>query len=85
MRCKKKSRESPTAATNNSAGYGDLTPPARQENRRRPTRQQAQQNQVTFANQQLKEQLAGLKRPRARPKMSTPTYLGKAMGVRRSC
>jgi hypothetical protein len=48
-----------TAATNNSAGYDDLTAQLGRQQARTDA-SQAQQNQITFANQQLKEQLAGL-------------------------
>jgi hypothetical protein len=47
-----------TAATNNSAGYGDLTAQLGREQAQTDA-SQAQQNQISFANQQLKEQLAG--------------------------
>jgi hypothetical protein len=47
-----------TAATNDSAGYGDLTAqPGREQ--AQIDASQAQQNQISFANQQLKEQFAG--------------------------
>jgi hypothetical protein len=48
-----------TAATNNSAGYGDLTAQLGREQAQTDA-SQAQQNQIAFANQQLKEQMAGL-------------------------
>jgi hypothetical protein len=61
-----------TAATNNSAVYDDLTAQL--------GRQQAQQNQITFANQQLKEQLAGLSALGQTYGVDT-NLLGKAVGV----
>ena len=68
-----------TAATNNSAGYGDLTAQlGREQAQTDPS--QAQQNQITFANQQLKEQLAGLSAVGQTYGVDT-NLLGKAMGV----
>ena len=55
-----------TVATNNSAGYDDLTTQLGREQAQTDA-SQARQNQVTIANQQLKEQLAGLSAPGARP------------------
>jgi hypothetical protein len=68
-----------TAATNNSAGYGDLTAQLGREQAQTDA-SQAQQNQVTFANQQLKEQLAGLSALGQTYGVDT-NLLGKAMGV----
>jgi hypothetical protein len=68
-----------TAATNNSAGYGDLTARLGREQAQTDA-SQAQQNQVTFANQQLKEQLAGLSALGQTYGVDT-NLLGKAMGV----
>ena len=68
-----------TAATNNSAGYGDtLAQLGRQQ--AQTDASQAQQNQVTFANQQLKEQMAGLSALGQTYGVDT-NLLGKAMGV----
>ena len=67
------------AATNNSAGYGDLTAQLGREQAQTDA-SQAQQNQVTFANQQLKEQLAGLSALGQTYGVDT-NLLGKAMGV----
>jgi hypothetical protein len=68
-----------TAATNNSAGYGHLTAqPGREQ--AQTDASQAQQNQVMFANQQLKEQLAGLSALGQTYGVDT-NLLGKAMGV----
>ena len=68
-----------TAATNNSAGYGDLTAQLGREQAQTDA-SQAQQNQITFANQQLKEQLAGLSALGQTYGVDT-NFLGKAMGV----
>jgi len=68
-----------TAATNNSAGYGDLTAQLGREQAQTDA-SQAQQNQITFANQQLKEQLAGLSALGQTYGVDT-NLLGKAMGV----
>src|SRR5580692_1852314 len=68
-----------TAATNNSAGYGDLTAQLGREQAQTDA-SQAQQNQITFANQQLKEQLAGLNALGQTYGVDT-NLLGKAMGV----
>jgi hypothetical protein len=68
-----------TAATNNSAGDGDLTAQLGREQAQTDA-SQAQQNQVTFANQQLKEQLAGLSALGQTYGVDT-NLLGKAMGV----
>jgi hypothetical protein len=68
-----------TAATNNSAGYGDLTAQLGREQAQTDA-SQAQQNQIAFANQQLKEQLAGLSALGQTYGVDT-NLLGKAMGV----
>ncbi|MFZ3214898.1 MAG: hypothetical protein WA192_02455 [Candidatus Acidiferrales bacterium] len=68
-----------TAATNNSAGYNDLTAQLGREQAQTDA-SQAQQNQITFANQQLKEQLAGLSALGQTYGVDT-NLLGKAMGV----
>jgi hypothetical protein len=68
-----------TTATNNSAGYGDLTAQLGREQAQTDA-SQAQQNQITFANQQLKEQLAGLSALGQTYGVDT-NLLGKAMGV----
>jgi hypothetical protein len=68
-----------TAATNNSAGHGDLTAQLGGEQAQTDA-SQAQQNQITFANQQLKEQLAGLGALGQTYGVDT-NLLGKAMGV----
>lgn len=67
------------AATNNSAGYSDLTAQLGREQAQTDA-SQAQQNQVTFANQQLKERLAGLNALGQTYGIDT-NLLGKAMGV----
>ncbi|MGA2902120.1 MAG: hypothetical protein ABSF40_17995 [Candidatus Acidiferrales bacterium] len=67
------------AATNDTAGYGDLTAQLGREQAQTDA-STAQQNQIAFANQAYKEQQAGLN-------ALTQTYgidtnlLGKAMGV----
>src|SRR5271154_3227799 len=68
-----------TAATNNSAGYGDLTAQLGREQAQTDA-SQAQQNQIQFANQQLKEQMAGLNALGQTYGIDT-NLLGKAMGV----
>lgn len=68
-----------TAATNNSAGYGDLTAQLGREQAQTDA-SQAQQNQVSFANQKLKNQLAGLSALGQTYGVDT-NLLGKAMGV----
>ncbi len=68
-----------TAATNNSAGYGDLTAQLGRQQAQTDA-SQAQQNQIAFANQQLKEQLAGLSALGQTYGVDT-NLLGKAMGV----
>jgi len=68
-----------TAATNNAAGYDDLTAQLGREQAQTDA-SQAQQNQVTFANQQLQEQLAGLSALGQTYGVDT-NLLGKAMGV----
>ncbi|MGH9690050.1 MAG: hypothetical protein ACRD4C_02910 [Candidatus Acidiferrales bacterium] len=67
------------AATNNSAGYGDLTAQLGREQAQTDA-SHAQQNQITFVNQQLKEQLAGLNALGQTYGVDT-NLLGKAMGV----
>lgn len=67
------------AATNNSAGYGDLTAQLGREQAQTDA-SQAQQNQIAFANQQLKEQMAGLNALGQTYGVDT-NLLGKAMGV----
>ena len=67
------------AATNDTAGYGDtLAQLGRQQ--AQTDASQAAQNQVTFANQQLKEQMAGLNALGQTYGVDT-NLLGKAMGV----
>ena len=68
-----------TAATNNSAGYGDLTAQLGREQAQTDA-SQAQQNQIAFANQKLKENLAGLSALGQTYGVDT-NLLGKAMGV----
>lgn len=68
-----------TAATNNSAGYGDLVAQLGREQAQTDA-SQTQQNQIAFANQQLKEQLAGLNALGQTYGIDT-NLLGKAMGV----
>jgi hypothetical protein len=67
------------AATNNSAGYGDLTAQLGREQAQTDA-SQAAQNQVTFANQAVKEQMAGLNALGQTYGIDT-NLLGKAMGV----
>jgi hypothetical protein len=67
------------AATNNSAGYGDLTAQLGREQAQTDA-SQAQQNQIQFANQKLKENLAGLSALGQTYGIDT-NLLGKAMGV----
>ncbi len=67
------------AATNNSAGYGDTLAQLGREQAQTDA-SQAQQNQIAFANQQLKEQLAGLGALGQTYGIDT-NLLGKAMGV----
>ena len=67
------------AATNNSAGYGDLAAQLGREQAQTDA-SQAQQNQIAFANQQLKEQLAGLSALGQTYGVDT-NLLGRAMGV----
>ena len=67
------------AATNNSAGYGDTLAQLGREQAQTDA-SQAQQNQISFANQQLKEQLAGLNALGQTYGIDT-NLLGKAMGV----
>lgn len=67
------------AATNNSAGYGDLVTQLGRE-RAQTLASQAQQNQIAFANRQLQEQLAGLNALGQTYGVDT-NLLGRAMGV----
>lgn len=67
------------AATNNAAGYNDTMAQLGRE-QAQTNASQAQQNQITFANQQLKEQLAGLNALGQTYGVDT-NLLGKAMGV----
>ena len=67
------------AATNNSAGFGDLTAQLGREQAQTDA-SQAQQNQIAFANQKLKEHLAGLSALGQTYGIDT-NLLGKAMGV----
>jgi hypothetical protein len=67
------------AATNDTAGYGDLTAQLGRE-QAQTLASQAQQNQIAFANQQYKEQLAGLNALGQTYGIDT-NLLGKAMGV----
>jgi hypothetical protein len=68
-----------TAATNNSAGYGDLMAQLGRQQAQTDA-SQAQQNQIQFANRQLQEQLAGLNALGQTYGVDT-NLLGKAMGV----
>jgi hypothetical protein len=67
------------AATNDTAGFGDLTAQLGRE-QAQTAASQAQQNQIAFANQQLKEQLAGLSALGQTYGVDT-NLLGRAMGV----
>jgi len=67
------------AATNNSAGYGDLMAQLGRQQAQTDA-SQAQQNQIQFANRQLQEQLAGLSALGQTYGIDT-NLLGKAMGV----
>jgi hypothetical protein len=67
------------AATNNSAGLGDLTAQLGREQAQTDA-SQAQQNQIAFANQKLNNQLAGLSALGQTYGIDT-NLLGKAMGV----
>ncbi|MGH9738848.1 MAG: hypothetical protein ACRD4X_09705 [Candidatus Acidiferrales bacterium] len=67
------------AATNNSAGFNDLTAQLGREQAQTDA-SQAQQNQIAFANQALKEHLAGLNALGQTYGIDT-NLLGKAMGV----
>jgi hypothetical protein len=67
------------AATNNSAGFGDLDAQLGREQAQTDA-SQAQQNQIAFANQKLKENLAGLSALGQTYGVDT-NLLGKAMGV----
>lgn len=66
------------AATNNSAGFGDLTAQLGREQARTDA-SLARQNQIDFANQALKEHLAGLNRGQTYG--IDTNLLGRAMGV----
>src|SRR5271170_6373158 len=68
-----------TAATNNSTGFGDLTAQLGREQAQTDA-SQAQQNQIAFANQKLKENLAGVGALGQTYGVDT-NLLGKAMGV----
>jgi hypothetical protein len=67
------------AATNDTAGYSDLTAQLGRE-QAQALANQAQQNQIAFANQQYKEQLAGLNALGQTYGIDT-NLLGRAMGV----
>jgi hypothetical protein len=67
------------AATNNSAGFGDLTAQLGREQAQTDA-SQAQKNQIAFANQALKEHLAGLNALGQTYGIDT-NLLGRAMGV----
>lgn len=67
------------AATNNSAGFGDLTAQLGRQQAQTDANV-AQQNQVAFANRQLQEHLAGLSALGQTYGIDT-NLLGKAMGV----
>lgn len=68
-----------TAATNNSAGYADLAAQLGRQ-QAQTNASQAQQDQIAFANQQFKEQLAGLNALGQTYGIDT-NLLGRAMGV----
>jgi len=67
------------AATNNTAGYGDLLAQLGRQQAQTDA-SQAQQNQIAFANRQLQEQLAGLNALGQTYGVDT-NLLGRAMGV----
>jgi len=67
------------AATNSTAGYGDLLAQLGREQAQTDA-SQAQQNQIAFANQKLKENLAGLGALGQMYGVDT-NLLGRAMGV----
>jgi hypothetical protein len=67
------------AATNNSAGFGDLTSQLGRQQAQTDANL-AQQNQIAFANQKLRENLAGLNALGQTYGIDT-NLLGKAMGV----
>ncbi|MGB8675487.1 MAG: hypothetical protein WCD27_14135 [Candidatus Acidiferrales bacterium] len=67
------------AATNDTAGYGDLTAQLGRQ-QAQTLASQAQQNQISFANQKLNEQLAGLSALGQTYGIDT-NLLGRAMGV----
>jgi hypothetical protein len=67
------------AATNDTAGYGDLTAQLGREQAQTDA-STAQQNQIAFANQAYKEQMAGLNALGQTYGIDT-NLLGKAMGV----
>lgn len=67
------------AATNNPAGYSDLTAQLGRQ-QAQDFSQQARQNQISFANQKLQQRLAGLQAIGNTYGIDT-NLLGKAMGV----
>ncbi|MBZ5696259.1 MAG: hypothetical protein LAN36_12970 [Acidobacteriia bacterium] len=67
------------AATNNTAGYGDVLAQLGREQAQTDA-SQTQQNQISFANRQLQEQLAGLNALGQTYGIDT-NLLGRAMGV----
>jgi hypothetical protein len=67
------------AATNNSAGYGDLVAQLGRQQAQSDA-SQAQQNQIAFANRQRQDQMAGLNAASQTYGIDT-NLLGKAMGV----
>ncbi|HUJ33267.1 MAG TPA: hypothetical protein VLY23_18440 [Candidatus Acidoferrum sp.] len=67
------------AATNNTAGYGDLMAQLGRQQAQTDA-SQAQQNQIAFANRQLQEQLAGLNALGQTYGIDT-NLLGRAIGV----
>ena len=67
------------AATNNSAGYGDLVSELGRQQAQTDA-SQAQQNQIAFANRQRQDQLAGLSALGQTYGVDT-NLLGRAMGV----
>lgn len=67
------------AATNNTAGYGDLMAQLGRQQAQADA-SQAQQNQIAFANRRLQEQLAGLSALGRTYGVDT-NLLGRAMGI----
>lgn len=67
------------AATNNTAGYGDLMAQLGRQQAQADA-SQAQQNQIAFANRRLQEQLAGLSALGQTYGVDT-NLLGRAMGI----